>query len=70
MSGSNGAKMPRGDKDWIMIFPLTLPDDLILKKFNDILIPILELINLKREEFSQLNNLLNITLSKLSTIDN
>lgn len=25
MSGSNGVKMPRGDKEWIMKFPVTIP---------------------------------------------
>lgn len=70
MAGSNGAKMPRGDKNWIMLFPVVLANKEILKNFNNILTPILQLKNHKRKESLLLKQLSTIVLSKLATMEN
>lgn len=35
MAGSNGVKMPRGDKSWIMKYPVCVPSRELLCKYND-----------------------------------
>ena len=35
MAGSNGVKMPRGDKDWIMKYPVCVPSPAILEDYNN-----------------------------------
>ena len=41
VAGSKGTKMPRGDKQQIMTYPMTLPTDTELERFNSIAVPIL-----------------------------
>ena len=41
VSGSKGTKMPRGDKQQIMNYPVTIPNDKILNDFVDIITPII-----------------------------
>ena len=36
MNGSKGTKMPRGDKKWIMNYPIIIPDENTLRKYNQI----------------------------------
>lgn len=35
MAGSNGVKMPRGDKEWIMKYPVCVPSKVILEDYNN-----------------------------------
>lgn len=69
MAGSNGAKMPRGDKGWIMKFPVFLPSLGILEKFNRIASSILTLKASKRKENDALNRMAEVLLTKLATIE-
>jgi type I restriction enzyme S subunit len=36
MNGSKGTKMPRGDKAWIMNYPVIIPDTKTLEKYNQV----------------------------------
>jgi type I restriction enzyme S subunit len=69
MAGSNGAKMPRGDKHWIMLYPIVLADENVLNHFKKVLIPILNLKNSKRQELSTLKKVTDTLLSKLATVE-
>ena len=68
MAGSNGVKMPRGDKEWIMLYPIVLANNKTLNEFNKILLPFLDFKNKKNSELLYLNQLLDILLLKLATI--
>jgi type I restriction enzyme S subunit len=70
MAGSNGVKMPRGDKTWIMDYPTALADGNIFKHFNDIINPILNLKTIKRKETAILKRFSTSLLSKLATLEN
>ena len=37
MAGSNGVKMPRGDKDWIMKYPIIIPSQNVINSFQEII---------------------------------
>lgn len=53
IAGSKGTKMPRGDKKQIMQYPVVIPPENVLNKFNSILIPMVKKIsNNKRENIS------------------
>jgi type I restriction enzyme, S subunit len=69
MAGSNGDKMPRGDKKWIMLYPIIISDNKTNEKFNNVIKPIKEIVISKRQELSELIELEKIILSKLSTIE-
>ena len=54
VAGSKGTKMPRGDKQQIMTYPVILPAENELEEFNAIAFPVLEqliLIRLKISDF-------------------
>jgi type I restriction enzyme S subunit len=70
MAGSNGAKMPRGEKRWIMDFPIVKPSNTILTAFNSIQDPILCWIQSLNEEAKIHVSLSKLLLSKLATIEN
>jgi type I restriction enzyme, S subunit len=70
MAGSNGVKMPRGDKDWIMNYSIILANEDSISNFNKLLIPLIGLKNNKKQDISLLNQILRILLSKLATIEN
>jgi type I restriction enzyme S subunit len=65
MSGAKGTKMPRGDKNQIMKYPIILPDDSILGKFSYIIEPLFERINTLKEENQRLSTLRDTLLPKL-----
>lgn len=67
MAGSNGAKMPRGDKGWIMKYPVVIAKDKVFVEFNKTLIPSIKLKVIKRNENIHLNQLSKILLSKIAT---
>lgn len=65
VAGSKGTKMPRGDKQQIMTYPIVLPSKEELEKFNAVTFPILEQLNSNRVESKQLSELRDTLLPKL-----
>lgn len=65
VAGSKGTKMPRGDKQQIMTYPVVLPSNNELEDFNSIAFPILEQICSYRLENKRLSALRDSLLPKL-----
>lgn len=65
VAGSKGTKMPRGDKQQIMSYPVVLPSDEELGKFNDLALPILTQIQSNRSENKRLSAVRDALLPKL-----
>lgn len=65
VAGSKGTKMPRGDKQQIMNYPVVLPDNESLDLFNGIIVPMLDQIATNRIENSRLAALRDTLLPKL-----
>lgn len=63
MAGSNGVKMPRGDKNWIMAYPIIVPDKKSIKQFDEQTLSINTLIESKRFEINKLTEIQTIILS-------
>ena len=64
-AGSKGTKMPRGDKQQIMNYPVVLPDKESLDLFNGLIGPMLDQIATNRIESSRLATLRDALLPKL-----
>ena len=65
VAGSKGTKMPRGDKKQIMTYPVVLPSNQQLDRFNTLALPILSQIHTNREENKRLSKLRDTLLPKL-----
>ena len=65
VAGSKGTKMPRGDKQQIMTYPVVLPSEEELAAFNTIATPLLEQIYSNRAENKRLSILRDTLLPKL-----
>ena len=65
VAGSKGTKMPRGDKQQIMTYPICIPTDFELKAFDDFAVPILCQIHNNRSENARLAMLRDTLLPKL-----
>lgn len=65
VAGSKGTKMPRGDKQQIMTYPVTLPKDTELERFNSVAVPIFTQIQNSRNENKRLSLLRDTLLPKL-----
>ena len=65
VAGSKGTKMPRGDKQQIMTYPVILPSEKELVGFNAIASPLLEQIYSNRAENKRLSILRDTLLPKL-----
>lgn len=65
VAGSKGTKMPRGDKQQIMNYPVAIPTDTELENFNSITIPILAQIQNNRNQNKRLSMLRDTLLPKL-----
>lgn len=65
VAGSKGTKMPRGDKQQIMMYPVYVPSDEELTGYNSFAQPVLKQIQLNLEENKRLNFLRDTLLSKL-----
>ena len=65
VAGSKGTKMPRGDKQQIMTYPLSIPSNDELCRFNAIAIPVLSHIERNRIENTRLSSLRDALLPKL-----
>ncbi|PLX20463.1 hypothetical protein C0584_05745 [Candidatus Parcubacteria bacterium] len=69
MAGSKGTKMPRGDKDWILKYPIVIPPEEHLKVFSNMSESLKIGINIKSKSTKNLIELSNTLLSKMATID-
>lgn len=65
VAGSKGTKMPRGDKQQIMQYPVVIPSQESLEQFNGVIIPMLDQISSNRIENTQLTALRDGLLPKL-----
>ena len=65
VAGSKGTKMPRGDKQQIMTYPVVLPSEAALGDFNAIALPPIDQIYSYRAENKQLSLLRDTLLTKL-----
>lgn len=65
VAGSKGTKMPRGDKQQIMMYPVYAPSEEELAEFNSFAQPVLKQIWLNREENKRLIALRDTLLPKL-----
>ena len=65
VAGSKGTKMPRGDKQQIMNYPIVLPDKESLDLFNGLIVPMLDQIAANRIESSRLTTIRDTMLPKL-----
>ena len=65
VAGSKGTKMPRGDKQQIMTYPVALPSDEELEEFNSLAFPILAQIHSNRGENMILSAVRDALLPKL-----
>ena len=65
VAGSKGTKMPRGDKQQIMTYPVVLPAESELEEFNAIAFPVLDQLNSNKAENKRLSALRNALLPKL-----
>ena len=65
VAGAKGTKMPRGDKQQIMNYPLVIPPMKSLAKFNGVVTPMLEKIEFNRKENKRLETIRDTLLPKL-----
>ena len=65
VAGSKGTKMPRGDKQQIMVYPICIPSAEYIEKFNKAIAPMLETVYTNRIEANNLANLRDTLLPKL-----
>lgn len=65
VAGSKGTKMPRGDKQQIMSYPVALPSNEELGEFNDFALPILTQIHSNRSENKRFSAVRDSLLPKL-----
>lgn len=65
VAGSKGTKMPRGDKQQLMTYPVVLPSEAALDEFNSIALPLIEQIYSNRAENKRLSFLRDTLLPEL-----
>lgn len=65
VAGAKGTKMPRGDKQQIMTYPVVLPSEKDLSEFNSVATPILTQIYSNRTESEKLSAIRDTLLPKL-----
>ena len=65
VAGSKGTKMPRGDKQQIMMYPICIPSAAYIEKFNKAVRPMLETIHTNRLEANNIAILRDTLLPKL-----
>lgn len=65
MAGSNGVKMPRGDKEWIMKYPLLIPPRQDIAQYQEITDNIRKQIVCRKQENSKLTELQSLLLAKM-----
>ena len=65
VAGAKGTKMPRGDKQRSMTYPIVLPSEVALAEFNIIALPLIKQIYSNRAENKRLSLLRDTLLPKL-----
>lgn len=65
VAGAKGTKMPRGDKQQIMMYPICIPSSEYICKFNQAVSPMLETVYSNRNETKKLTFLRDTLLPKL-----
>lgn len=65
MAGSKGTKMPRGDKQQIMKYPIVIPTNSVLEEYSILVEPMFELISSSNKENLRLSTLRDTLLPKL-----
>ena len=65
VAGSKGTKMPRGDKQQIMAYPVVIPSDEELDEFNKLALPILAQLHSNKAENKRLSATRDALLPKL-----
>ena len=65
VAGAKGTKMPRGDKQQIMTYPIVMPSEVALAEFNTIALPLIKQIYSNRAENRRLSLLRDTLLPKL-----
>lgn len=65
VAGAKGTKMPRGDKQQIMTYPIVMPSEVALAEFNTIALPLIKQIYSHRAENKRLSLLRDTLLPKL-----
>lgn len=68
MAGSNGVKMPRGDKEWIMKYPIIIPSNTYVSKYEEDTNAIKEQLYLRKQEISKLSELQSLLLAKMGNL--
>lgn len=66
MAGSNGVKMPRGDKEWIMNYPVCVPSEELINDYNRKVTTILNYKNNLVEEKARLKCLKELIGTRIS----
>ena len=65
VAGAKGTKMPRGDKQQIMMYTISIPSNEYISKFNQAVLPMLETVYNNRNEAKELASLRDTMLPKL-----
>ena len=65
MAGSNGVKMPRGDKEWIMKYPIIIPSNNKIKEYQETTNCIRKQNEFFKQENSKLTELQSLLLAKI-----
>ena len=65
VTGAKGTKMPRGDKQQIMTYPIVMPSEVALAEFNTIALPLIKQIYSNRAENKRLSLLRDTLLPKV-----
>ena len=65
MAGSNGVKMPRGDKEWIMKYPMLIPPRQDIAQYQEITNDIRKQIVCRKQENLKLAELQSLLLAKM-----
>jgi len=65
MAGSNGVKMPRGDKEWIMKYPLLIPPRQDITQYQETTDNFRKQIVCKKQENSKITELQSLLLAKM-----
>ena len=65
MAGSNGVKMPRGDKEWIMKYPLAIPPMQDIKQYQGLTDKLRKQIVCRKQEKMKLTELQSLLLARM-----
>ena len=68
MAGSNGVKMPRGDKQWIMNYPVIVPSQSVVEEYQETTNNIYKNIVCRQQENEKLTELQSLLLAKMGQI--